>query len=73
MTTTTPAEIHETIVRALVSRASECRKLAAGHSMAGPHNADIRSVLRAEAQRCDDLRRILGHVTPEALASVMEA
>jgi hypothetical protein len=72
-TTTTPAEIRDTIVAALATQARESRKDAGGRRNAGPHLAHVRAALRAEAQRCEDLQRILGNADPEALASVLGA
>jgi len=71
--TTTPARIHAAVTAALADRAAGQRKIAAGHGMTGPAYAGTREALRAEARLCEDLQRILGHVTPEALASVLEA
>lgn len=72
-TTTTAAEVHATIIAALGTQARDCRKAASGHRNAGPAKAGARAALRAEAQRCEDLQRILAHVAPEALAAVLEA
>lgn len=68
----TTAEIHRTIITALMLSARECRKLASGRKMAGQVNENARAALRAEAQRCDDLQRVLANVSPEALAKVLE-
>lgn len=72
MTTSTNAEIHATITAALGDRAKLLRKGAASRQMSGPARAEARKAIRAEAQRCEDLQCILGHVGPEALAKVLE-
>jgi hypothetical protein len=33
----------------------------------------MRALIRAEAKRCEDLQRILGHADPDKLASALEA
>lgn len=73
MTTTTPAEIHDTISKSLVVRAGECRRAASGRRYSGLANAHVRKALRDEARLCDDLVQILEHVSPEALASLLAA
>lgn len=71
MNTTTPAEIHRAVTAALGDRARLLRKDAASRQFAGPARAGMQTLARAEAQLAEDLQRILGNVSPEALASVM--
>ena len=73
MRTTTSAEIHETITAALGDRARKCRNEASNRKWTGPAFANTRGLLRDEARLCEDLQRILGNVSPEALADVMRA
>jgi hypothetical protein len=72
MDTTTPADIHDTIVRALGDRARLMRATAASRKWGGDAKADSRRLMRQEAKLCDDLQRILGHVSPEKLAAALE-
>jgi hypothetical protein len=71
MTTTTPAEIHQAITAALGDRARLLRRDAASRKLTGPGLSEARARIRAEAQRCEDLARIIGYVSPLALAAVM--
>lgn len=73
MTTMTPDEIRDTLALALGDRAHLLRKDAASRKFTGPARADFRALIRAEAQRCEDLQRILGHVSPDKLAAALEA
>ena len=72
MTVTTPAEIHRLIIAALGDRAKFLRRDAASRKFTGLHYATTRAQIRAEAALCEDLQQILGNISPEALASVME-
>ncbi len=74
MDTTTPTEVHFTIVEALGNRARIARKEAASHRLSGPANSERRAQMRAHAELCEYLQRILNNnVSPEALAALLAA
>ncbi len=68
MSVTTDAEVRKTIYDALGDRADKFRKLAASRPWSGPAHAGHRAGMRAEAQRCLDLQRVLMYVNPRELA-----
>lgn len=73
MTVTTKTEIHQSIVAALGDRARLLRKDAASRRLAGPAKAEMRKLIRIEAQRCEDLQRVLSKVSADKLAAALEA
>ena len=73
MTTTTKTEIHRVIFEALGDRSALLRRDVASRKFTGPRFADVRAKIRAEAELCEYLMGMLGHVSPEALASVFAA
>jgi hypothetical protein len=73
MTTITPDQVHASITAALAVYARQCRLDAGARRFTGPVFAEARKAYRDEAKRCEDIGRILEHVSPEALAALLAA
>lgn len=71
MSAPTYTEIRDTIANALGDRAKLLREDAGSRRMSGPAYAEMRGLIRAEAKRCEDLQRIIGHADPGKLASAL--